>query len=349
MTMLRPEDHEKLAMELVTFAKDELQRRKKAPILIRREDIDAQLKEARFPVHMVDPRIGSNQKTFRFWKHKYSSGADAQWKSLGHRHTVEGIIYVERGEGYSVIDGIEYRWKPRDLICVPLFAWHRHVVTSDEQMVYVAATSGPLSMYLGLAVYEDERFPEHWIFADKGEESLKTLILGKTGGPEGSTKVVLGTKAVAVSKADQLYLDALNFAPREEESRRAGKVQVRGDELVFEPTRMGRIAPAIEAATGFHVQTIGTLFAEIPSGKKSGAHRHSYEETEYVIAGNGYTIVEDQRVDWKEGDTLCIPVFSWHQHFNTGKQTARFLVHHNRPYMQNMGFLMVEHGEDADA
>jgi hypothetical protein len=36
-------------------------------------------------------------------------------------------------------------------------------------------------------------------------------------------------------------------------------------------------------------------------------------------------------------------------HFNTGKQTTRFLVHHNRPYMQNMGFLMVEHGEDADA
>ena len=118
---------------------------------------------------------------------------------------------------------------------------------------------------------------------------------------------------------------------------------------MFEPTRMGKIAPAIEPATGFHVQTIGTLFAEVLPGKKSGAHRHSYEETEYVISGSGYTIVEDQRVDWKEGDTLCIPVFSWHQHFNTGKQTARFMVHHNRPYMQNMGFLMVEHGEDADA
>jgi gentisate 1,2-dioxygenase len=104
-------------------------------------------------------------------------------------------------------------------------------------------------------------------------------------------------------------------------------------------TRIGRIATANEPATGFHVQTIAKLFAEIPPGKRSGAHRHSYEETEYVISGNGYSIVEDQRVDWKEGDTLCIPVFSWHQHFNTGKQTARFMVHHNRPYIQNMGFL----------
>jgi len=340
MARLQPEDHERLAMELVTFAKDELQRRRKAPILISREDIDAQLKEARFPVHMVDPRIGSNQKSFRVWKHKYSSGADAQWKGLGHRHTVEGIIYVEKGEGYSVIDGIEYHWKPGDLICVPLFAWHRHAVTSAEQMVYVAATTGPLSMYLGLAVYEDERFPEHWIFADKGEESLKTLIPGKGGAPEGSTKVVLGTEAVAMSAADRLYLEALNFAPKEEERRRTGRVHVRGDELVFEPTRIGRIAPAIEPATGFHVQTIGTLFAEILPGKKSGAHRHSYEETEYVISGSGYTIVEDQRVDWKEGDTLCIPVFSWHQHFNTGKQTARFMVHHNRPYINAVPMLL---------
>jgi gentisate 1,2-dioxygenase len=348
MAMLRPEDHERLAMELVTFAKEEQQRRKKAPILVHGEDIEAQLKEAKFPVHMVDPRIGSNQKTFRFWKHKYSAGADAQWKSLGHRHTVEGIIYVEKGEGYSVIDGLEYRWKPGDTVCVPMFAWHRHVVTGEEQMVYVTATTGPLSMYLGLAVYEDERYPEHWIFAQNGEESLKTLIPGKTGVPEGSRKVALGATGAPLSEADRLYIEAANFAPKEEARRRGGNVIARGEDLVFQPTRMGNVAHAIDPATGFHVQTIGTLFAEIPPGKKSGAHRHIYEETEYVLAGEGYCIVEDQRLEWKKDDAISIPVFAWHQHFNTGKATARFLVHHNRPYMQNMGFLMIEHGEDAD-
>ena len=67
-----------------------------------------------------------------------------------------------------------------------------------------------------------------------------------------------------------------------------------------------------------------------------------------VYPGEGYSIIEDQRYDWKKGDTLVIPVFAWHQHFNTGKEPARFLVHHNRPYMENMGFLVAEHGEDAD-
>ena len=96
------------------------------------------------------------------------------------------------------------------------------------------------------------------------------------------------------------------------------------------------------------MRTIGTLVAEVPPGKRSGAHRHIYEETNYVIAGQGYSIIEDQRFEWKKGDTLCIPVFGWHQHFNTGTEPARFLVHHNRPYMENMGFLVIEHGENAD-
>ena len=350
MAILKPEEHEKLALELVKFANEELERRRKAPVLIRGEEIEAQLKESKFPVHMVDPRIGSNQKSFRFWKCRASAHRrNTEWKSLGHRHTVEAVIYFEEGEGYSVIDGVSYQWKPGDCICVPMFAWHRHAVTRGDWMVHLAATTGPLSMYLGLAVYEDERYPEHWIFAQKGEEALKTLIPGKSGAPGGSTRVALGGgDREALSPTDRLYLDMLGFAAGEEKERRAGKVLVRGDDLAFEPTRMGNVALVVDPATGFHMRTIGTLVAEIPPGKRSGAHRHMYEETEYIISGQGYSVIEDQRHEWKKGDTLCIPVFAWHQHFNTGSEAARLLVHHNRPYMKNLGFLMVEHGEDAD-
>ncbi len=217
-------------------------------------------------------------------------------------------------------------------------------------MVYLAATTGPLSMYLGLAVYEDERYPEHWVFAQKGEEAMKSLIPGKTGAPEGSTKVNLQgyDPDLARSEVDSLYLRALSFAPKEEKERRAGRVSVRAEDLVFKPTRMGSIALVVDPEIGFHMRTLGTLMAEIPPEKRSGAHRHIYEETNYVVSGQGYSIIEDQRVNWKKGDTLCIPVFAWPQHFNMGSETARLLVHHSRPYMENMGFLMVEHGEDAN-
>ena len=111
---------------------------------------------------------------------------------------------------------------------------------------------------------------------------------------------------------------------------------------------MGRVRYVIDPKTGFLMRVLGTLLAEISPGKRSGAHRHMYEEVNYVISGNGYSLIEDRRYDWSEGDVLCIPVFSWHQHFNTGDSPARFLVHHNRPLMENLGFMHVEQGESSD-
>src|SRR5207253_1261273 len=99
-------------------------------------------------------------------------------KTLGHRHTVEAVIYIKQGHGYSVIDGIKQPWQAGDLMCVPVFAWHRHVNESDQDLIYVAATTGPYSIAMGTAVYEDERYPEHWVYADKGEEAQRTLIPG---------------------------------------------------------------------------------------------------------------------------------------------------------------------------
>jgi gentisate 1,2-dioxygenase len=93
---------------------------------------------------------------------------------------------------------------------------------------------------------------------------------------------------------------------------------------------------------------MSTLVAEVPPGHHSGAHRHLYEEVNYVIAGQGYSIVEDRRYDWQAGDALNIPVFSWHQHFNTGTETARFLVHTSRPALENLGYQMTQQGESAN-
>jgi gentisate 1,2-dioxygenase len=111
---------------------------------------------------------------------------------------------------------------------------------------------------------------------------------------------------------------------------------------------MGRVRYIIDPKTGFLMRVLGTLLAEISPGKRSGAHRHMYEEVNYIISGQGYSLIEDRRYDWSEGDVLCIPVFSWHQHFNTADRPARFLVHHNRPLMENLGFMHVEQGESSD-
>ncbi len=52
----------------------------------------------------------------------------------------------------------------------------------------------------------------------------------------------------------------------------------------------------------------------------SGKHRHQGGLVIYVIEGKGYSIVDEERVDWESGDLLLLPIKQKgveHQHFNT--------------------------------
>lgn len=52
---------------------------------------------------------------------------------------------------------------------------------------------------------------------------------------------------------------------------------------------------------------------------RSGKHRHQGEVIIYVLEGKGYSIVDGERVDWKEGDLILLPLKPnevEHQHFN---------------------------------
>src|SRR3990172_2657782 len=269
-------------------------------VMAKKEEIEAQLKE-HYHVYIVDPRLGFNQRTFRFWINYRSVGEEMEYSGwqLGHRHTVEAVIYILQGKGHSVIDGIKYPWEAGDLICVPVFAWHKHHNESQEDLIYLAATTGPFSMATGIAIYEEEKYPEYWVFAQKGEQAMKTLIPGGAEAPPGGRgdldqsrwrpeKVGSGGEPSPA----ELYYGQLSYAEEDEKKRRAGKVLVKGKELRFGPTPMGRVAYAVEPRLGFHVKLLGTLIAEIPAGKRSGAHRHIYEETNYILSGEGYSIIE---------------------------------------------------------
>jgi gentisate 1,2-dioxygenase len=84
--------------------------------------------------------------------------------------------------------------------------------------------------------------------------------------------------------------------------------------------------------------TIGGL---LPGGS-SNRHRHTYETILYVLEGKGYTLVEDQKVNWQAGDAVYIPVWAWHHHINLDdKNPAKYLACENAPMLQNMGRLAI--------
>lgn len=332
--------NEELTLEQVRFAQQERIRRRESPVLVKREQYLGQ------PAHvfLVDPRLGFNNRTHRFWINKLPAGGEETqvWKTLGQRHSVESVIYWLSGHGYSIVDGIRYDWKEGDLICVPMFAWHRHVNNSDEIAHYVASSTDPLCMGIGQAVYEDERYPQHWVCARQGGGAVKSPLPGGAEGPG------ISQEPAAASEAQRLYGEQISFAYREELNRRKGKVLLKSEDIKLEPTIMGRMAYLIDPRVGFHVKALATVLGEVPPGKHSGSHRHLYDEIDFVLQGRGKVIIDDKTYEVELGDTLAIPVFAWHQYFSTGGEPLRVLCHSTRPAMENLGLVLTQHGENAN-
>lgn len=85
-------------------------------------------------------------------------------------------------------------------------------------------------------------------------------------------------------------------------------------------------------------RTISMTIGGLEPGQTASKHRHTYETILYVLEGEGFTVIEDQRVDWKAGDAVYIPVWAWHQHTNrSATNRCRYVACENAPLMQNLG------------
>ena len=90
--------------------------------------------------------------------------------------------------------------------------------------------------------------------------------------------------------------------------------------------------------------TIGGLLP----GQVTNRHRHTYETVLYVVEGEGWTEIEDERVEWKAGDAVYIPGWAWHRHGNLNDvDNAKYIACENAPQLQNLGVaLREEEGRD---
>lgn len=77
---------------------------------------------------------------------------------------------------------------------------------------------------------------------------------------------------------------------------------------------------------------------EIEPGGQSEPERHMYEETVYVLCGRGATRIwlegqEPEMFEWAAGSLFSIPLNAWYQHFNVGREPARYIGVTSAPTM----------------
>ena len=71
--------------------------------------------------------------------------------------------------------------------------------------------------------------------------------------------------------------------------------------------------------------------SEFPTGTYKKAHRHNVGAHVIVLGGVGFSLLwfegeEPTRVDWQDGSLLSPKEWEYHQHFNTGPDSARYMA-----------------------
>lgn len=98
-----------------------------------------------------------------------------------------------------------------------------------------------------------------------------------------------------------------------------GKLLIRPEDREWEATRQGRIKFYLYLdATPDGVLTDFKVFVQ-DIRRHSGKHVHQGGVIIYVLEGEGWSVIDGTRVDWKAGDILLLPIKKGgveHQHFN---------------------------------
>jgi quercetin dioxygenase-like cupin family protein len=222
---------------------------------------------------------------------------------LPQKHLFEETIFILSGYGATTtwIEGGAkqgFEWKEGSLFSPPLNTWHQHFNgQSDKPVRYIGVTKAPV--YMNLFHDQDFIFQNKFVFKNRyqGEEGYFS------GQGKAHPKRIWESNFVP---------DCREFKLQEWDERGAG-----GHNIYFE------LADNIQS----------THVSEFPVGTYKKAHRHGPGAHIVVLSGQGYTLIwpeggERLKIDWRTNSLFVPPALWFHQHFNTGKEPARYLAVH---------------------
>lgn len=259
-----------------------------------------------------------------------------------HRHIGAPSLFGLGGKGWEWNDGVTYEFETYDLLTVPPYTTHQHGGDPEIGCEIFVSEDGRIDHILGLTVREQHKLSDKPVFPDgtepiyekkDNEEKLigyriKKGVLGITEdievilGPDPNREAVFQARRSAVSwtaPIENTYDRYLKLMYDEVALCRRAPHVVRERDEPWEWTPQGKLKwmvhPLMESATNRrHI-----FFYEIPEASRSGKHRHMSEELILVLEGRGYDIHDGERWEWEQGDLICIPTMTAHQHFSLGK------------------------------
>ncbi len=78
------------------------------------------------------------------------------------------------------------------------------------------------------------------------------------------------------------------------------------------------------------------------AGQKTLSHRHNSNTFYHAFEGEGAIVIEDERLEWRQGDIFAVPAWKWHHHENGHHGESVLFSIDDWPAQTRLGFFMKE-------
>ncbi|MEO1103995.1 MAG: cupin domain-containing protein [Pseudomonadota bacterium] len=248
-----------------------------------------------------------------------------------HKHSPSAIRFGLTGKGnFTGVEGEDVVFGPGDMVLTPNDAWHNHGTVGDEQAINLSVLDLPLVETLN-AIHFDHNYTE----VEDGIEVKKRVQAAKY--PSDYSAAVYGVGGMTPRWVDHerggglsspMYVyrwDAMmeifdRFKDHDGDPYEALMVEY------TDPTRGESVFKTI------------TFFAQmLRPGETTRPLRQTASLLIAPFQGEGYSIIDGERFDWKQFDTLAVPGGAWCEHHNTSStDPVYFFVASDEPTLKKL-------------
>src|SRR4051794_15513352 len=148
------------------------------------------------------------------------------------------------------------------------------------------------------------------------------------------------------------YEEIIRRWQQKRDQQALGTLVLRARDIPGEPPRQGTLR-YYSHPRNWHLQAApGWLLFELDIRRHSGKHLHQGGLVIFVLAGQGYSLIDGARHDWQAGDLLVLPIQPGgceHQHFNAaGAESVHWVAFCYEPFFDVLGSELVQREVSAD-
>ena len=249
-----------------------------------------------------------------------------------HAHAASALRFIMEGKGgYTIVDGHKRTLEARDFVITPSGCWHEHGVAEDGQTcIWQDGLDIPLVNALEANDY-------HTI--DGKQEVLHPIDYSPLtyGGASGMLP--------PDREWDKPFSPLFKYSWKNTYATLLDVAKV-NEGSPYDGVIMEYINPMNGDSA---MLTMGAAMQLLKPGFHSKAHKHTGSTMYQVAKGNGYSIIDGKRYDWKEKDIFCVPSWKWHEHANSSDTEDACLFQFNDlPVIKKLGYYQERAYEEND-